>query len=76
MSRNSVLVLLMSTVILKSIEDIFLIRDFLIFPREVPEDCFIIAWLSSLYKPMFSRPVIWDIYLLYINLLNHRPQRP
>ena len=67
MSRNSVLVLPMSIVILKPIEDIFLIRDFLIFSREVPEDCFITARPSSLYKPMFFGPIIGDISLSMYN---------
>ena len=62
-SRNSVLVLPISIVISKPIEDIFFIRDFLIFSSVVPEDCFIIARPSSLYKPIFDGPVIGDISL-------------
>ena len=76
MSRNSVLVLPMSIVVSKHIEDIFLIRDFLIFSREVPEDCFITARPSSLYKPIFNGPVIGDISLSLYNPIRSQTSAP
>ena len=65
-SRKYVLVLPMSIVISKPIEEIYFIRDFLSFSRVVPGDFFIIARLSSLYKPLFDGPVIEDISHLSI----------
>ena len=76
MSRNYVLVLPMSIVISKAMEDIFLIRDFLIFQGKFPEDCFITARPSSLYKPVFNGPVIWDISLSVYNPIKSQTSAP